>query len=306
MRRSSCFFGVSGLGLLLVIACQDSPGPKSSPAGDAGADAGACIVGDESCTCYPNSTCNGSLRCTSSICVAATDTRGEAGAAGQETATDAGAPTDLPSGGTSAGGTSAGGMSAGGASAVGGTAAGGESSAGAAGSSGKPGIDPRVLVIDAFTDCNADIDPIDGRVGSWTPLPATKEFKVGTAPKPSWLNQTCGVWVTGPCADCGEMGLSVSLSPQTYDLSRFSGLRVSYESESTIMLRIQAKNNGSHSFATTAAIPPGGPQSVATVLFDKFSPAPNFEGIDKADAIQILIAHSGLFGIGVHKLELVP
>ena len=129
---------------------------------------------------------------------------------------------------------------------------------------------------------------------------------MGTAPKPSWLNQTCGVWVTGPCADCAEMGLSVSLSPQTYDLSRFSGLRISYESESTIKLRIQAKNNGSHSFATTAAIPPGGPETVATVLFDQFSPAPNFEGIDKADAIQIIIAHSGLFGIGVHKLELVP
>jgi len=51
---------------------------------------------------------------------------------------------------------------------------------------------------------------------------------------------------------------------------------------------------------------PAAIDTVATVLFDKFSPNATFDGIDKADAIQIIIAEGGLYGIGVHKLELLP
>jgi len=299
--------GLCAAGLLLVLACEDS-GKDSPVHGSAGSAGSACTTGDEECVCYPNATCNGALLCVSSVCVRATST-GDAGSAGTSAAANAAGSDGEPAqGGTANGGDGNGGVGNAGWSDGGGSLDGGSSNSigGALGIGGKPSIDPKLLLIDGFGDCDEKIEPLDGRDGSWAPLSGTKEFKVGKPPNSSWLNQTCGVWATGSCSSCSEMGLGVSLSSQSYDLSKFSGMRVTYESTSTIMLRIRAKNNESHSYATTAAIPPGGPESVATVLFDKFAPNPNFDGIDKADAIQIIIADSGLYGIGVHKLELLP
>jgi hypothetical protein len=62
----------------LLVACSGGGGGLLGPS-DGGAratsDGGVCVAGNETCTCYPNGTCNGGLSCLSGLCV-------DAGAAG--------------------------------------------------------------------------------------------------------------------------------------------------------------------------------------------------------------------------------
>jgi hypothetical protein len=86
------------------VAC--STGTVVESAGGAGE--GSCVQGSESCPCYPNKTCNGTLQCVSRVCVnllgigGATATGGSA--AGGSPSGGAGA---APTGGTTTGGTGA-------------------------------------------------------------------------------------------------------------------------------------------------------------------------------------------------------
>src|SRR3954466_3553252 len=56
---SLSFLGACGLA---IASCSNGGGAK-------GSDAGVCLMGYETCACYPNSTCQGGLTCASNVCV---------------------------------------------------------------------------------------------------------------------------------------------------------------------------------------------------------------------------------------------
>ncbi len=89
-----------------ALACSSGIAPQSN----GGAGRGACIQGSESCPCYPNQTCDGTLRCISRVCV----DLGTGGAGG-----GGDIPTIVFTGGVSGSGPAAGGTSG---AAVGGSA----------------------------------------------------------------------------------------------------------------------------------------------------------------------------------------
>jgi len=133
---------------------EENGGGESEVGGTAGGTAAggaagseACEVGEERCDCYPNQTCNGTLRCLSGLCVADVAATGgaagaggiatggeppEGGAAGS-TASQGGTET---SGGATSGGDAAGGAAGGPGGVANGGASGGTTSGGAAGSPG--------------------------------------------------------------------------------------------------------------------------------------------------------------------------
>jgi hypothetical protein len=164
-------------------------------------------------------------------------------------------------------------------------------------------------LVDNFSDCNANIIEVDGRKGAWYDLSSTPQtFKVGAPPSISWHDQSCGVFLTGYCPTCTAIGIGVILAPGTYDLSRFSGIRVTYESESTLYVRVKATNGQSYTYSSTAGIAPSGVESVATIAFSSFTPDPGFQGLAHADEIHFTVGVSTTtgFGIGIHQLELLP
>ncbi|HEY5956615.1 MAG TPA: hypothetical protein VIV60_08685 [Polyangiaceae bacterium] len=103
---------------------------------------------------------------------------------------------------------------------------------------------PPLYLIDDFGDCDAKIitylDGGDhtqvGRVGGWAAI-GKATFTAGLPSDSSFLDQSCGVFVSGHCdnlANC-NLGTYATLAQDGdteywYDLSRFGGFRVTYES----------------------------------------------------------------------------
>lgn len=323
MSRSMLLFG---LGILGAVACGSSAAPPltGTSAGESGAS--QCGVGDEGCTCYANQTCNGTLSCFSSLCVNASGTGIGGGASSTGGASDGGAnaagagaggttAVDMTSAGSSAAGASsaganAAGASSGGATSVGGANAAGASAGGATSAGGSTGAPPNLYLVDDFADCNAQIIEVDGRKGNWFDLSSTPQtFKVGSPPTLSWLDQSCGVFLTGYCPTCSAAGIGVILAPGSYDLSRFSGIRVTFESGATLFVRVKATNGSSYTYATSNAVVPTGGETVATVLFASMTQDPGFQGFSLADEIHFTVStydKANGFGVGIHRLELLP
>jgi hypothetical protein len=181
---------------------------------------------------------------------------------------------------------------------------------GGSGGSGGAEVDPALYLIDDFSDCNGDIIEFDGRQGAWfnfSSLPQYATLTFGPPPSTGWTDKSCGAFLTGMCQTCGVIGFGVTLSTGSYDLSRFSGLRFTYETESALFVSVEAIDGQSKTYATTVAIPPTNTESVATVLFSSMNLDVGFAGFSKADAIRFALADktSG-FGVGIHRLELVP
>ena len=102
---------------------------------------------------------------------------------------------------------------------------------------------PPLYLIDDFGDCDANIityfDGGDhtqvGRVGGWAGI-GTATFTAGLPPNSSFIDQSCGVFVSGHCdnlANC-NLGTYATLAKDGdteywYDLSRFGGFRITYE-----------------------------------------------------------------------------
>jgi hypothetical protein len=165
-------------------------------------------------------------------------------------------------------------------------------------------------LVDDFSDCDGHVIEVDGRKGDWFDLSSTPQtFKVGTPPSVSWVDQSCGVFLTGACPACSAAGIGVILAPGTYDLSRFSGIRVTYESTATLIVRVKATNGSSYTYATSGNVLPTGAESVATIAFSSMTQDVGFQGLAKADEIHFTLSDTdkaGGFGLGIHRLELVP
>ena len=131
------------------------PGVSAGKGNAGGAGGGGCLEGSESCPCYPNQTCDGSLSCVSHVCVdlggggapSAGGSTSVGGRAGGNAAVGGAPPTGgtALTGGTATGGTDTGGQATGGTSA-GGMVTGGTSTGGSSG--GEP--------------CSPATDQIDG------------------------------------------------------------------------------------------------------------------------------------------------
>jgi hypothetical protein len=210
--------------------------------------------------------------------------------------------------GTPGDGGSANGGTIGASGGAGASSGGGGATNAGSGTGGEAGASSQLYLVDDFADCDAQIIQVDGRSGAWSDISSTPQtFTAGKPPAPSWVDQSCGVFLTGDCSSCSRVGIGVQLSPSTYDLSRFSGIRLTYESESTVFITVEATDGQAHSYATSAAITPGAGESVATVLFSSLMQDPTFVGFTKADAVCFTIADlSTGFGLGIHKLELLP
>lgn len=338
---------IVGLGALAFSACRS--GSSSAPIGDAGAGGvDACSTGDEGCPCYANSTCNGALSCLSvggqSVCVDASGssdggtgsdvggapgnpdggTDGDPTAGANQGGSDAGAPSAGSANGGSANGGSASGGSANAGSANGGSTSGGSASGGSGGTggggtgsggtnaagSGGNGGGPSLNLIDDFADCDADIIEVDGRKGDWFDLSSTPQsFNTGLPPTLAWVNQSCGAYETGYCPACSTAGIGVILAPGVYNLAKFSGIKVKYESEASIFVRVKATDGQSYTYASSGMIAPTAPETTATILFAAMTQDSGFQGFNKADEIHFTISTADKaagYGIGIHRLELLP
>ena len=288
-------------------------GPPSAGSTNGGTSAGGTSAGGTSAGGTSGSGTSGSGTSGSGTSAGGTSGGGTSGGGTSGGGTSGGGTSG---GGTSGGGTSAGGTSGGGNGGIGGggnggvggggTSSGGANAAGSGGSGGAPSI----YLVDDFADCDAHIIEVDGRKGDWFDLSSTPQtFKTGLPPTLSWLTQSCGAYETGYCPACGAAGIGVILGPGVYNLSKFSGIKVKYESQASIFVRVKATNGSSYTYATSGLIAPSGSESTATILFSALTPDVGFQGFNKADEIHFTISTADKaagYGIGIHRLELLP
>jgi len=233
-----------------VTGCSDS-GSKSSGDGDGGAigDGDSCQTGNEGCACYANKTCNEDLQCLSKLRVDA----GGTGDGGESNSGDG--DGDLSSGdgdGDSSSGDGDGDSSTGGD---------GDSSSGDGDGDSSTGGDgdgdaldacknAAANVIDNFASCDENICNVDGRSGSWYNYADTlvnDSFKVGV-PGGLWGDQSCAAVATGgsdEISHVGYAGIGIILADgEPYDLSGYTGLRLSIETDDDVQVIIKTATGG--------------------------------------------------------------
>ena len=165
-------------------------------------------------------------------------------------------------------------------------------------------------LIDDFADCDGNIPEIDGRNGVWYMLGSTlsQEFTVGSPPDLLWSDQSCGVFATGTCAACSAAGLAVILDDGAHDLSGWTGIRVTYESEATVYVTLKTTDGSSYGYAQSAGLTPTGTSSgTREVSFASLTPDLNYHGLEWAQEIHFTLddfSKSSGFGIGIHHVEL--
>jgi formylglycine-generating enzyme len=121
--------GVTANGGTRAGAGSTSTGPAVTLGGTGGS--ASCADGSEGCRCYGNGTCNGSLTCASSLCVAAGHGGGSANYSGVSSARGGATTTGISAGGAGATGFTAMSGAATGGAAIGGSGAGGTTMTGA-------------------------------------------------------------------------------------------------------------------------------------------------------------------------------
>lgn len=180
------------------------------------------------------------------------------------------------------------------------------------GTGGAPGS---VLVIDDFADCNALITTIAGRSGSWYHF-AVPEVNLarliytrgGPAPDASWGTQQCGIYLTGGCPTCAAAGVGFELAPEGWDLSGYRGIRVSFESETSLWSVIVTTDGEQVGYSEYVELLPTGGMSAERILhFDDIYPGNGFQGLARARHVQFTVGEEdrASFGFGIHRVELV-
>jgi hypothetical protein len=246
---------------------------------------GSCTEGDEGCTCYANDTCNGDLSCASGYCVNLGGATGGAGGI----ANLGGAPT---TGGTppSTGGTP--------------PATGGTPPA----TGGTPPAD--LNLIDDFADCDRYIIEAHGRKGEWYSFPDATGIDApvfGPPPSSSWGDQSCGAFLTGYCPTCEGVGLGFHLAPGVYDLSGWSGLKVTFESEGSLFVAVKTTDGQNYGYAYGEIVGTGSYSGTRTLYFSQMAPDTYYHGLTRATEIQFTVDDYGKtygFGFGIHRVEL--
>lgn len=171
-----------------------------------------------------------------------------------------------------------------------------------------------VQVIDDFADCNGLITTIAGRSGSWYHFaePAVNLARVtynyGPAPDASWGTQQCGIYLTGGCPSCISAGVGFQLAPEGWDLSGYSGIRVSFESETSlwsVIVTIDGEQSGYSEYVEL--LPTGGMSAERILSFDDIYPGNGFQGLAHAREVQFTVGENdrASFGFGIHRVELV-
>lgn len=187
---------------------------------------------------YGNKTCDGDLSCFSNVCVDAGGGDGSGGKSGTE---GSGGADGSGTGGTNGSGT--GGTNGNGTGGTNGNGTGGESSLDTCGGAA-------VSVIDNFHSCDTNICNLGGRSGSWYEYADTlvnDSFRVGI-PGGLWGDQSCAVVATGGSLESehvGYAGVGIVLAKgEPYDLSAYTGLRLSIETDDDVYVVIKTANGG--------------------------------------------------------------
>lgn len=171
-----------------------------------------------------------------------------------------------------------------------------------------------VLVIDDFADCNGLITTTAGRSGSWYHFaePAVNLVRVtynyGPPPNETWGTQQCGIYLTGACATCISAGVGFQLALEGWDLSPYKGIRVSFESETSLWAVIVTSDGTQSGYSEYVELLPTGGMSAERILsFDDIYPGNGFLGLAYAREVQFTVGENdrAAFGFGIHRVELV-
>lgn len=273
--------------------------------------------------CVENSDCASDQFCRDRACKDRSVT-GSGGADGAPGTGDGGNSGDVggkTSGGTNSGGTSSGGTSGGGTSS-GGTSSGGTSSGGTAGSgdtcacSGSDVCTPddrcvAPTVLDDLHDCDDEILAIEGRSGTWA-ADADSDINLMHGfgnPGSSWADHSCAAWATGGISpssvdvEFAFIGFQLH-DGSAYDLSDYTGLHVTLESDATVQVVLKTTGGGYFEYQLT-------PKSGSNVRSAPFSGmvymANSLEtSLDLSTVYEVQFSPTDptSFGLAVHRVEL--
>lgn len=171
-----------------------------------------------------------------------------------------------------------------------------------------------ITLIDDFRDCDQRIIPTAGRDGYWYHFvePSVNRVQVrylsGMPPTSKWGTQRCGIYLTGGCASCTSAGVGFQLAEEGWDLSPYSGLRVSFESETALWAVIVTKDGIQSGYSEYIRLAPtGGMSGVRELLFESIYPGNDFQGLEYAREIQFTVGSRDreAFGFGIHRVELI-
>lgn len=170
-----------------------------------------------------------------------------------------------------------------------------------------------ITLIDDFVDCDGLITTTAGRCGSWYHFaePAVSVLRVsynyGPAPDTTWSTGQCGIYLSGECPTCESAGVGFQLAPEGWDLSQYSGIRVSFESE-TSLWSVIVTNDGTQGYSEYVELLPTGGMSAERILsFADIYPGNGFQGLAHAREVQFTVGEGdrGSFAFGIHRVELV-
>lgn len=189
-----------------------------------------------------------------------------------------------------------------------GTSTGGVDGQGPQGTGGDMGP---VTLIDDLADCNALILKTAGREGSWYPFfepetnPPPVHYQYGLPPDAKWGTQQCGIYLWGECPTCIAAGVGFELAADRWDLSSYSGIRVSFESETSVWSVIVTQG-GTYS-EYVELLPTGNMSAERVISFEDIYPDNGFEGLEYAREVQFTVGENdrGSFRLGIHRVELI-
>ncbi len=170
-----------------------------------------------------------------------------------------------------------------------------------------------ITLIDDFADCDSEILSTAGRSGSWYHFasPAVYlvnvTYTVGVAPDETWGTQSCGIYLTGGCPLCDAAGVGFQLAPDAWDLSAYTGLRVSFESETSLWAVVVSKDGDASGYTEYVELTATGAISAEReLIFAEMLPGTGFQGFAQAREIQFTIGSEDRdsFGLGIHRVEL--
>lgn len=194
------------------------------------------------------------------------------------------------------------------------TGSGGASDALPGSGGGTGGVLMPVTLIDDFTDCDGLITTTAERIFSWYHFaePAVNVVRVnynyGPAPDATWSTQQCGIYLSGDCPTCVSAGVGFQLAPEHWDLSGYSGIRVSFESETSlwsVIVTIDGTQSGYSEYVEL--LPTGGMSAERVLSFTDIYPGNGFQGLAHAREVQFTVGEGdrGSFAFGIHRVELV-
>lgn len=276
--------------------------------------AGVCV------TCRSTNDCGVRQVCQDRDCVPEPEDPGAGGEGGVDSGGSGGTSGSGGKGGTGGRGGTGG---AGGKGGAGGTSGGGMSGGGTGGTGPCGCLNTEVCtpdlrcvspkLIDDLEDCDSQILPIAGRMGSWfhdADIGITQSYgyndpSVG-APMIAWTDTTCAAWTTGtPMGNLDQtfehIGFSLN-SGMAYDLSGNIGLQIWIEASSGVQVVLMATSGGPFK-ATLGAIP--GMSNKRSIPFASMLPIPSSAQLATVYEVQFAaVDPKSSFDMAIHRVEL--